>query len=238
MRRWRYSRWDGTHEAFSLDAEQALDALSDWMMEGLDLQSALEWMRRAGFELGGLDMRVMGLDELERELRAEIRSLEARYRLDRATDDLRQRLEQILDREEAAQRDRHGYESARMNEFKDRRNHPGAPLSDSIERFRDWDFEDAAAGEEFAELLRELDRLRALERFLNERGARFRGREAADYETAQRVRERTLALERLSRDLATGNLEPIDPEQLAELLSEDAVRSLVILRNLEPELRR
>jgi len=238
MRRWRYSRWDGTQDAFSLDAEQALDALSDWMMEGLDLQSALEWMRRAGFELGGLDMRVMGLDELERELRAEIRSLEARYRLDRATDDLRQRLEQILDREEAAQRDRHGYESARMNEFKDRRHHPGEPLSDSIERFRDWDFEDAAAGEEFAELLRELDRLRALERFVAERGARFRGREAADYETAQRVRERTLALERLSRDLATGNLEPIDPEQLAELLSEDALRSLVILRNLEPELRR
>ena len=238
MKRWRYSRWDGTQAAFSLDAERALDALSDWMMEGLDLQSALEWMRRSGFEPAGLDMRVMGLDELERELRSEIRSLEQRYRMDEATADLRRRLEEILDREEAAQRARHGYESSRMNEFKDRRHQAQGSLSDSIERFRDWDFEDAGAGEDFAGLLAELDRLRDLERFLSERGARFRGREPADYETAQRVRERIEALERLSRDLASGNLEPIDPSGLAELLSENALRSIVILRNLEPELRR
>jgi len=238
MRSWRYSRWDGTQEAFSLDAEGALDALSDWMMEGLDLASALEWMRRSGFELAGLDMRVMGLDELEKELRSEIRSLEQRYRMDEATADLRRRLERILDREEAAQRARHGYESSRMNEFKDRRHQPEGRLSDAIERFRDWSFEDAEAGAGFAELLGELDRLRALERFLAERGSRFRGREPADYDTAQQVRERMEALERLARDLASGNLEPIDPEQLAELLSENALRSLVILRRLEPELRR
>jgi len=115
MRRWRYSRWDGAQAEFSLDAERALDALSEWMMEGLDLASALEWMRRGGFDLAGLDFRVMGLDELQRELRREMHSLEERYRMDQATEDLRRRLERILDREEAAQRGRHGYESQRMN---------------------------------------------------------------------------------------------------------------------------
>jgi uncharacterized protein with von Willebrand factor type A (vWA) domain len=238
MKVWRYSRWDGTQEPFRLDPETALDALSDWMMEGLSLAEALEWMRRSGFELAGLDVRVMGLDELAEELRAAQRALEQRYRMDEATDELRRRLEEILDREERAQRERHGYESQRMNEFLARRHEPAERLSDRIERFRDWDFEDEEAGEAFRELLEEQERLRRLESFLEGKGARFRGAEPADYETAQRIREQIEALEQALRDLAEGRLEPLDPEQLRELLSQDALRSLVILRDLEPTLRR
>jgi uncharacterized protein with von Willebrand factor type A (vWA) domain len=238
MKVWRYSRWDGRQAAFSLDAEQALDALSDGLMEGLSLAEALDWMRRAGFELAGLDLRVMGLDELMDELRRELRSLESGLRMDQATDELRRRLDDILDREERAQREQSGYESQRMNEFLDRRHAPAQRISERIERFRDWPFADPAAGEELAELLEELDRLRALEEFLAEQGARFRGDQPADYETAQRVRERMQALERLLRDLAEGNLEPLDPEQLRDLLSQDALRSLIVLRDLEPTLRR
>jgi hypothetical protein len=63
MRTWVYSRWDGTQEPFS-DARRSLDALSQLLMEGLGAREGLEWMRRQGFELAGLDMRVMGLDEL------------------------------------------------------------------------------------------------------------------------------------------------------------------------------
>jgi uncharacterized protein with von Willebrand factor type A (vWA) domain len=183
-------------------------------------------------------MRVMGIDELLSELRDEIRELEQRYRLDQSDADLRRRLDDILSREEAAQLARHGYESSRMNEFLERRHGPSERLSDAIERFRDWEFADAQAGAAFQELLDELDRLRRLEAFRAGRGRRFQGPEAADYETAQRLRERVEALERLARDLAEGNLESIDPSQLAEWLSEDARRSLVILRDLEPSLRR
>jgi uncharacterized protein with von Willebrand factor type A (vWA) domain len=238
MKAWRYSRWDGSQSAFSLDAAQALDALAEGMMEGLSLAEALEWMQRAGFELGGLDLRVMGLDELMGELRGELRALEQQVRMDQATDELRRRLDEILDREERAERQAHGYESRRMNEFLERRHAPAPRLSDRIERFRDWDFSDEAAGEDFAALLDELDRLRALEDFLAEHGARFRGADPADYETAQRIRERMQALERALRDLAEGNLAPLDPEQLRELLSQDALRSLILLRDLEPTLRR
>ena len=104
-----YSRWDGSQDEFRLDAERALDALSNLMMEGLDASSALEWMRQHGFELAGLDMRVMGLSELLEELRDEIRALEQRYHLDRATDELRERFEAALDREQGALRERHGF---------------------------------------------------------------------------------------------------------------------------------
>ena len=65
-----YSRWDGTQQAFSLDAKQALDALSELLMEGLSAREALEWMRQFGFELAGLNLRVMGVEELQEELAA------------------------------------------------------------------------------------------------------------------------------------------------------------------------
>ena len=68
MKNFRYSSWDGTQDEFSLDVDSALDALSDLMMEGLDAQQALEWMRQYGFEMARLNMRVMGIEELLREL--------------------------------------------------------------------------------------------------------------------------------------------------------------------------
>jgi uncharacterized protein with von Willebrand factor type A (vWA) domain len=79
--------------------------------------------------------------------------------------------------------------------------------------------------------------MRGLEQFLQERGERFRGSERADYETAQDVRERIEALEQLARDLAEGNFQEISPEELQDLLGEEAARSLIFLRDLESTLR-
>jgi uncharacterized protein with von Willebrand factor type A (vWA) domain len=125
-----------------------------------------------------------------------------------------------------------------MNDFLSRRHGQSQSLSDAIERLADHDFEDEPAGDDYRELREELERLRALERFLAREGSRFRGSEPADYETAQQVRERLEAIERLGRDLAEGNFEAISPEQLRELLSEQAARSILILRDLDPTLRR
>ena len=130
----RYSRWDGRQEEFSLDAKRALDAMSDLLMEGLDVEEALEWMRRYGFELAGMNMRVMGVQELIDELRDRARSLYEQYNLDSSTDALRERLEEILDREQRALRDASGFESSRMNDFLDRRHAEAASLSDAIEQ--------------------------------------------------------------------------------------------------------
>jgi uncharacterized protein with von Willebrand factor type A (vWA) domain len=192
-----YSRWDGSQDEFRLDAERALDALSNLMMEGLDASSALEWMRQHGFELAGLDMRVMGLSELLEELRDEIR---------RASADLSRRFEELLDREQDRLRERHGFESARMNEFKQRRHTDTSDLAEAIEQFRDYRFEDEEAGRAYRELLEALERMRAMEQ--------------------------------LARDLAEGNFEQISPEQLRELLGENAGRSLLWIRDLESTLER
>jgi len=236
MKVWRYSRWDGTQSEFKLDAERALEAVSDLLMEGLDLDQALEWMRQQGFELAGQQFRVMGVEELLEELEREARSLLDRYRMDSATQELEQRLESILRREEAAQRERHGLESARLNQFLERRHAEAGSLSERIERFRDHEFADEEAGEEYQQLLAELERLRALETFLRQRGQEFRGSEAADYETAQQIRERLEALERLRHSLASGQFESLSLDELREFLSEHAARSIVLLRGLESTL--
>jgi uncharacterized protein with von Willebrand factor type A (vWA) domain len=234
---WRYSRWDGTQEEFTLDPKRALDALSELLMEGLSVDEALEYMRRAGFPLAGMNFRVMGAEELVDELRAQARELMQRYRMDRATQELARRLDDVLDREERAQRAAHGLESRALNEFLERRHREHASLADAIEAFRDHAFLDEEAGDDFQELLAELGRLRQLEEFLGQHGAKFRGRETADYETAQQVRERIQALERAAQALAEGRFEEITPEQLRELLSEQGAQSLILLRNLERDLR-
>ena len=233
-----YSRWDGSQDEFTLDAERVLDHLSDLLMEGLDVGQALEWMRRSGFELSGLEMRVMGTEELNDELRQKLQSLYDQYDLSRAEDELERHLDDILNREQEALRHSDGYESARMNDFLERRHLAEGRLSEAIERFRDHDFEDEEAGEEFRELQGELERIRQLDEFLEQQGQRFRGDEQADYETAQAIREQIQALEQLMRSLSEGDFESVSPEQLAKLLGDNASRSLILLRDLESSLER
>jgi len=146
VKRWRYSRWDGAQPEFSLDAEQALDALSELLMEGLGVDEALEWLRQSGFELAGMDFRVMGVEELLRELQQQARELLGRYDLRGAASDLAQRLEALLQREERAQREVHGLESEALGRFLARRHGEYSNLSDAIEAFRGHDFADAEAG--------------------------------------------------------------------------------------------
>ncbi len=233
----RYSRWDGTQSEFSLDVKTALDAMSDLMMEGLSAQEALEWMRRMGFELAGLNLRVMGLDEIQDELRQTLRDLYDEYSMDRALPEIEERLEEILASEQQTLQGGHGYESAAMNDFLDRRHAESPRVSDRIERFRDYDFQNEQAGRDFAELLAELDALKELEDFLQQRGERFRGDEAANYEEAQQIRERIQAIEQLMQQLASGNLEGISSESLGELLGDQAAESFILIRGLESQMR-
>jgi uncharacterized protein with von Willebrand factor type A (vWA) domain len=236
MKAHRYSRWDGALSEFSMDVESVLEQLSDLMMEGLDAQEALEWMREHGFQMAGMNMRVMGRQELMRELREQVDSLYQQYDMREATSEVESQLDDILDREQEALRARHGFESSRMNDFLDRRHGESESLADRIDRMRDHEFQDEQAGDDFRELLEERDRLQKLEEFLQQRGDRFHGNESADYETAQDVRERIEALEQMARDLQEGNFESISPEQLSEMLGDPAAQSFVLLRDLESEL--
>jgi len=232
-----YSRWDGTQNEWALDAERALDALSELMMHGLSAREALQYMQQFGFELAGQDFRVMGARELMKELQKQMREQLDRYDMSHATDDVADKLNQLLDMEERSVRERHGFESQKLNDFMERRHTETRSLVERIERFADYSFVDEAAAALYEELKRELDELKALEQFLKQYKGYFRGQDPADYETAKRVRAQLQAAEQMLKALSEGKFDQIDPEQLGQMLGQGATRSLIMLRDLESRLR-
>ncbi len=238
MARFLYSRWDGTASPFSLDADEVLDELSQYLMEGGDAASALDWMREQGFELAGMEFRVMGLEELLADLRRQAEELLSQYNLDHALDEPQKRLGELLDREEGSLRDQFGLESQRWNDFRSRRDELPRRLPEALERFRDHEWASEESEAEYRELLESLEQMRQLEEFRARNRSRLSGPESLGFEDAIELMERLQAMSRLARDLLEGNLENISPEQLQEILGEDAARSLVILQDLEGTLER
>jgi uncharacterized protein with von Willebrand factor type A (vWA) domain len=238
MVRIRYSRWDGRHAPFTLEGEAALDELSRYLWEGLDLEQSLEWMRYQGFELAGLEFRVMGIEELVAELRQRVRDELSRYNLEHTFDPLRERLDRLLDREEAALVEQAGLESERWNRFRERRDRLPPRLSDALDRFGDHEWADAEAEQEYRELLEQRDDLRALEEFQSRNRTSLQGPESLDFEQALELMRRVQALSQLARDLLEGNFEEISADELSELLGEQAAQSILILRDLESALER
>jgi uncharacterized protein with von Willebrand factor type A (vWA) domain len=237
MKVFRYAGWDGTQSPFSLDADQALDALSDLMMHGLNVREALDHARSAGFELAGRDFRVMGTQELMRELARAARTIFDEYAMDHALDAMRERFEALKRKEQETLKESAGYESRAMNDFLERAHAPSRGLAESIERFADYPFQDDDARDAYQELKSELERLKALEQFLERHGKNFRGRTPADYDTAQRIREQIESMEQTARAMRDGKFENIDPGALKDVLGEAASQSLMIIRDLESTLR-
>ncbi len=238
MIRYLYSRWDGSQDYFSLEAEQALDELSRFLMEGLDTQQSLEWMREYGFELAGMDFRVMGLEELLRELRQQARELMSRYNLERAFDEQRGALEQILDREEGSVREQHGVESQRFSELRTRRERMPKRGSDALESLRDYEWNDPEAEADYQELLERLQDMRSLEEFAARNRQHLQGPESLSFEEALELMRQIEAMSQMMRNLMDGNFQELSIEQLREMLGEQAVQSILILRDLERTLER
>jgi uncharacterized protein with von Willebrand factor type A (vWA) domain len=80
------------------------------------------------------------------------------------------------------------------------------------------------------------DLAEAIEQFAD---YRFEDADAARaYRELREALERMRAMEQLARDLAEGNLQQISADALRELLGDDAMRSLVLIRDLESTLER
>ena len=205
-------------------------------MEGMSAGEALEWMRRVGFQLGGLDMPVMGVDELVSQLREEIYNLQQQWDLSESMTEWRERLQSILSREQRCLESSQGHESARMNDFMERRHRDTNGVPEAIAAFDDYTFEDEGAGQDFESLRQELERMRGLKRFLDREGQHFTGPETADYETAQQIRSQVEGFEKMMSDLESGDFESVSLDELREMLGDSAVQSFVLLRDLEERM--
>jgi uncharacterized protein with von Willebrand factor type A (vWA) domain len=156
--RFRYSRWDGSQHLDDLDADAVLESLSDDLMSYGDLSAALQRLYRWGSD------DLPGLEQLLRELRERREQELSRYDLDSAVEDIRQRLQDVIDTEragidrkiqQAPQDSRRLLE--RMAKQRQRQlDRVPEDLGGRVKALRNYEFMDEEARQKFEELLQQM----------------------------------------------------------------------------------
>lgn len=223
----RYTAWDGTQRV-RLDAERVFEQLNQHLADTDDVQQALEWLLRQGLEWEGV--RVLGLDDLLEALRDEQRNRYRQFNLERALDDVRRRLEELLDLEREALADSAAPpDAAARRAALDRLPHR---LSEALEALRRGEFADGYARREFESLLEELENIRDLEEFQRQFGDLFHGPTSLSYDEALELMREMQRLKQLEEQLARGALGHVNLEDLRRLLGEAAGRDFETLREV------
>lgn len=225
MFRNRYTRWDGS-QRIQLTPSQVFEKLSEYLSFTDDLQQAMDWLLRQGMEWEGA--RVVGLDDFLEQLREETRKRYREYNLDHALDEIRQKLDDLLDQERSTLEEK-GEEGRQKKELLERL---PLRLSQVIERLQHHSFEDGDARREFENLLEELRDIRDLEEFRRRYGDLFHGQESLDYERAVELMREMERLKKLEEDLFSGNLGGIDLEAMREMLGERACQDVQTLQRI------
>src|SRR5919198_1147154 len=148
--RTRYSRWDDSQDPFGpeVDAAEVLEELSDDMLSGAGIQGALSRLLRRGMQ-----GRFGGLDALRARLREQRAREQDALNLQGPLEDLRERLEQIVERERTTLSFEAG-DDARMREAFLDRLPPDVP--GRIRELQDYRFVDPQAARDFEELMEHL----------------------------------------------------------------------------------
>lgn len=100
MTLYRYSMWDGTQDVPELGADDILDNITDDLMNFGDLQHALRNLMQRGVRAPAGD-RTQGLRDLLQRLRQQRRQQLDRFDLTSIFDDIRRKLDEILQKERA-----------------------------------------------------------------------------------------------------------------------------------------
>jgi len=220
----RYTQWDGTQRV-RLGADQVFEKLSEYLSYTDDVQQALEWLMRQGAEWEG--MRVMGLDDFLESLRETLRQKYRDFNLDHALDDVRRKLDELLDLERDALAEQPEQQAKR--DFLDRL---PPRLSEALERLRDYEFEDGDARRDFENLLEEMQNVRDLEDFQRRHGDLFHGQQSLGYEEALDLMREIGRLKQLEEQLLSNELERINLDELRELLGQQALQDFQNLQHM------
>src|ERR687888_2206225 len=146
----RYSRWDGSQDPFGPDVDTGdiLDAMSSELLSGAGADSALRRLMRRGMR-----GRFSGLDALRNRLRQARRMEQDSLDLSGPLEDIRERLEQIVERERTTLSFK-PEDDARMRESFLESLPPDVP--GRINELRGYRFADPQAQREFDELMESL----------------------------------------------------------------------------------
>jgi uncharacterized protein with von Willebrand factor type A (vWA) domain len=240
---YRYSRWDGTQDPFGPDigAADVLEELSDDVLMGAGVDGALRRLLRRGME-----GRFSGLDSLRRRLADQRRSEERLLNLQGPLEEVRERLEEILDRERSTLSFRDDDDARAREAFLDSLP-PDAP--GQIAELTDYVFQDPKAQAMFDELTASLrdqvlgayfrSMAEGMRNVSTEQVARFRDM-LADLNQMIEQRHRGEPYDFDGFMDRYGDLFPDDPKTLDELLGNMARRMAAMSRlmsSLSPQQR-
>src|SRR5437867_2328846 len=157
----RYSRWDGTQRLDALEAEELLGAMSDELLSGGDLETAMARLAR-----WGIPGRMEELKDLLERLRAAKQRRAERHDLSRTFDELKEKLEEVkrLEREGLERRRKAPAPNeqlrAAMEKLAAERTAQLDELPDDFGRamraLKDYEFVEPKAAEKYQELLKQL----------------------------------------------------------------------------------
>ena len=173
-RTYRYSRWDGSQEIFDIDANELMDRLSDELLKQGDVMEALRELLRNGMQ-NREGQQMPGLREMMEQLKNRRRQQLQQHNMDSVVDDLKERLENILQTEregidrrlseaqeqvsQASDEDRPQQESLndllkqRANRNREKLDNLPEGLGGQIQELMEYDFIDPDAQQMFQELL-------------------------------------------------------------------------------------
>ena len=120
MLRYRYSEWDGSQEIGPLDPDELLANITDDLMNFGDLQHALRNMLQRGMRTNQ-GQRLQGLRDMLQQLRQQRRQTLERYNLSSVFDDIKKKLEEILQMEKETIQRRLDEAAAQLNDQSDGR---------------------------------------------------------------------------------------------------------------------
>jgi uncharacterized protein with von Willebrand factor type A (vWA) domain len=246
MKRIRYSQWDGTKTSLDFDDEELskrlFEELSSYMSWSLSAQEALEWLMRQGLKLPDLNLRVMGTDELLQELRHRRQLAFQQHNLNHALDEIHEKLAQITEKELATARQALGLihpEFQRREETLRSLPNRASAAIEHLDRYRqDPGFLDEEALRLFEELLAKQEQVHDLEQFILRYGRQFQGPESLDFDSAAEVMQQFKQMATLAEALRSGKFQNLSLEDFKELLSDEAIQSVVVLSNFASHLEK
>jgi uncharacterized protein with von Willebrand factor type A (vWA) domain len=217
----RYSSWDGSQEPFKPGADDLMNALSDNLFEHGDMMQSLRDLFRNGMD-GTDGERMQGLRDMIQRLKKERQERLESYNLDSVIDDIKEKLQEIIDLEragvqcnlqEAKDRWEYAIPSEReemqgpldfVQQRADRSTQTLDSLPDSsagaIKELSEYDFIDSEAREKFNALLDQL-REQMVQNFAQRQSEAVQGMTP---EQQQEMREMMHALNQMLRGKAEG----------------------------------
>ena len=221
MTTYRYSRWDDSQQVFELDKGSLLEAMADDLLAHGDLARALRNLFQRGIPGDGEERRMEGLRDLIERLKRQRQQQLERHNMDSLMDDLKERLQYVIDTErrgidtrlqQARERLSEAPEAAeglegpmrvleeRAQRSKETLDHLPESAAGAIKELSDYDFIDSEARQKFQELL-DMLRRRMADNLLQDMGQRLQD---LSPEHMEDLKDMLRALNQMLRDIAMG----------------------------------